>query len=113
MPRGFPRYFNRGMNRGANRGDEFTELGDFFPREWRIRGSGEHAQNFSAPSARRKMAFPLRCFIGPERLLRVSRENLGVGARSGAARIDPVKSLAHAPRQCFFTAPDFGFVSIF
>src|ERR1700686_3754011 len=97
LPRGFPRYFNRGVNRR----DEFTELGDFFPRQWRIRGSGEHAQNFSAPSARRKMDFPLRRFIGPKRLLPVSSENFGVGARSGAARIDPVKSLAHAPRQRF------------
>jgi hypothetical protein len=103
LPRWFPRYFNRGVNRG----DEFTELGDFFPREWRIRGSGEHTQNFSAPSARGKMAFPLRGFVGPERLLRVGRENLGVGTRPGGARIDAVKSIAHAPRQCFFSAPDF------
>ena len=109
LPRGFPLYFNRGVNRG----DESTELRDLFLRQWRIRGSGEHAQNFSAPSAGRKMAFPLRRFVGRERLLGVSSENLGVGARCGAARIDPVKSLAHAPRQSFFTAADFEFVSIF
>jgi hypothetical protein len=88
-------------------------MSDFFPGQGRVRRCRQHAQNFSAPRACREMAFPLRCFVWPERLLRIGGNDLGVGARARAMRIHPVKRLAHAPRKYFFALPHFGFICIF
>ncbi len=58
------------------------------------------------------MAFPLRRFGRPERLLGKSRDYPGVGSLLCAGGFHLVESFAHAPGKRFFALPDFGFISI-
>jgi hypothetical protein len=107
-PGGSPRYFSR----RANRRDAFSQLSDFFLGQRCVCRSREHAQNLSAPRAGREMAFPLRRFGRPERLLRIGCNDLGVWALLRAFGSYLVEGFAHAPGKRFLAPPDFGFISV-
>jgi hypothetical protein len=107
-PRSSHRYFNR-LSRTRN---QLSELRDFFFGERRLRRRGEHAQNFSAPGTCREVRLPSFRFRRRERLLRVGRDDLGVGTFARAVRIHLVERFAHAAGQRFFATPKFRFVSL-
>jgi hypothetical protein len=58
------------------------------------------------------MAFPLGRFGRRERLLRIGRDDLGVGALLRAVGFHLVEGFAHAPGERFLALADFGFISI-
>jgi len=63
----------------------------------------EHGQNFSATPADREVTFPPRNFVRLERPFVVRRNQFGVGTIPGAALIESIQSIAHPPRERFFS----------
>jgi len=63
----------------------------------------EHGQNFSATPTDREVTFPPRNFVRLERLFVVRRDQFGVGTLPCAAVIQSIQSIAHPPRERFFS----------
>jgi hypothetical protein len=57
------------------------------------------------------MAFPLAGLCRAKRLLRICRDNLGIGTFARRVGRHLVQSVADTPSELFFALPDFSFVS--
>jgi hypothetical protein len=80
-----------------------SEPPDFLFVKRRIRRCSEHTQDLPAPRARGKVAIPMHNFVLLERLLEVSRNQLGVGTFLCVAMHELVQGFAHPPCQRFFS----------
>jgi hypothetical protein len=76
---------------------------DLFFGQWLFGSCREHGQNFPATPADREVTFAPRNFVRLERPFVVRRDQFGVGTIPGAAVIESIHSIAHPPRERFFS----------